>query len=87
LERRRAELEKGFARFLERGFHQRQWPFDTEAADHYSQIVLDRHRIGRRIEAFDAMIAGIARSRGADVATRDVADFEACGVQILNPWD
>jgi predicted nucleic acid-binding protein len=37
--------------------------------------------------AFGGMIAAIARSRGADIATRDVADFADCGVLIINPWE
>lgn len=85
--RRRSELERSFTRLLERGFGERLWSFDADAADHYSQIVVERERAGRRMEAFDAMIAGIARSRAAEVATRDVADFEGCGIAILNPWD
>ncbi len=33
------------------------------------------------------MIAATARAYGATLGTRNVADFEACGVGILNPWD
>jgi predicted nucleic acid-binding protein len=36
---------------------------------------------------FDLMIAAVARSQGASVVTRNVDDFEACGVGIVNPWD
>ena len=32
------------------------------------------------------MIAAIARSRGAAVATRNVKDFTGCGVDIDDPW-
>jgi predicted nucleic acid-binding protein len=34
----------------------------------------------------DAMIAGIARSRGARIATRNVRDFSDTGVEVLDPW-
>ena len=34
----------------------------------------------------DAMIAAIARTQGATVATRNVDDFEGCGIAIVNPW-
>ena len=37
-------------------------------------------------DELDAQIAAIARSRGAALATRNVADFELCGVELLNPW-
>jgi toxin FitB len=42
--------------------------------------------MGRPISQFDAMIASIALSRRAAVATRDIRDFEHCGVRIVNPW-
>ena len=35
----------------------------------------------------DAQIAAIARSRGAALATRNVADFQGCGIAIVDPWN
>lgn len=34
----------------------------------------------------DAMIAATARVHGLTVVTRNVADFQALGVEVLNPW-
>lgn len=34
----------------------------------------------------DALIAATALSHGLTVVTRNVADFEPTGVQLLNPW-
>ncbi len=34
----------------------------------------------------DSMIAATAAVHGLTVATRNVADFEACGVPVFNPW-
>jgi toxin FitB len=34
----------------------------------------------------DTMIAGTALAHGMTVVTRNVADFKASGVPILNPW-
>jgi predicted nucleic acid-binding protein len=42
--------------------------------------------MGRPIGVADAMIAGIARSRGARLATRNVRDFEGCGIALIDPW-
>src|SRR6266705_2999759 len=47
----------------------------------------DRRRAGRPISHFDAQIAAIARSAGAAVATRDVADYHGCGVEVIDPWE
>mgnify|MGYP000283957954 len=33
------------------------------------------------------MIAAIARSWGASVATRNTKDFEGTGVELINPWE
>ena len=35
---------------------------------------------------FDAQIAAIALSQGADVATRNVDDFADCGIGVIDPW-
>ncbi len=35
----------------------------------------------------DAMIAAIAKTRGLTVVTRNVADFAALGVGVLNPFE
>jgi hypothetical protein len=34
----------------------------------------------------DAQIAAVARSREAALATRNVADFEGCGIDVVDPW-
>lgn len=49
-------------------------------------IAVTRRRKGRPMSQFDAQIAAIARSTGAAVATRNVVDFEDCGIDLVNPW-
>lgn len=61
--------------------------FGSDAAPLYAQIAVARRKAGRPISHFDAQIAAIARSTGAILATRNVADFEGCGVKLANPWD
>ena len=34
----------------------------------------------------DTMIAATAKEHGYTIATRNTADFDDCGVQVLNPW-
>lgn len=60
--------------------------FDSAAADDYAGISAARRAAGRPIAQFDAQIAGIALSRGAQLATRNVRDFDACGFKVINPW-
>ena len=60
--------------------------FDGDAADAYAEIMAARKNAGRRMSQSDAVIAAVARSRGASLATRNVKDFVDCGIEIINPW-
>jgi predicted nucleic acid-binding protein len=84
--RRRAALSAAMDEMLAEDFHGRILPFDSLAAVAYAKIGADRRRAGRPISQSDAQIAGTALSRGAVVVTRNVDDFEGCGVAIVNPW-
>jgi hypothetical protein len=50
-------------------------------------MVAARERAGRLLNGFDGLIAAIARSRNAAIATRSVGDLADCGVAIVTPWD
>jgi predicted nucleic acid-binding protein len=41
---------------------------------------------GKSTDPMDALIAASAAARGADLATRNVSDFERLGVPLINPW-
>lgn len=84
---RRADLDARFRDFLSRGFADRVFDFDEPAAEAYGDLVVERERAGRRLEGFDGLIAAIARCRGLSVATRNKADFDGCGLEVLSPWD
>jgi predicted nucleic acid-binding protein len=84
--RRRAQLLTVSERMFAEDFQGRVLSFDSDAAHAFAKIAAARAAAGRPISQFDAMIAAIARSRGAIVATRDTADFQRCGVQLVNPW-
>ncbi|MBN9020886.1 MAG: type II toxin-antitoxin system VapC family toxin [Rhizobiales bacterium] len=62
-------------------------PFDVTAARAFAVIAATRRRAGRPIEMPDAQIAAIARAHRMAVATRNVADFADCGVDLINPWE
>lgn len=84
--RRRAQLETEARSLFEQDFEDRVLSFDIDAAKVYPSIVAGRRKAGRPIAPFDAQIASIALSRGAMLATRNTADFELCGVDLVNPW-
>ncbi len=83
---RRQGLQAAVQAILDEDFAGRVLAFDGDAADAYAEMAAGRRQAGRPISQFDAMIAAMARSRGASLATRNVKDFEACGVEIVDPW-
>jgi predicted nucleic acid-binding protein len=84
--RRRHDIARAVEAVFADLFRGRVLPFDSAAASAYADIAAARRRSGRPISTFDAAIAAIARSRGAVLATRNSADFEGCGVELVNPW-
>ena len=84
--KRQALLQAAVEALFENEFAGRILPFDEAASLCYAQLVVERERAGRPIQAFDAQIAAIARAHGATVATRNTKDFEQCGVTLVNPW-
>ena len=84
--KRRSALADEIDAMLGEDFSGRILPFDSPAAVAFAEIAAERRQAGRPISQADAQIAAIARSRGAALATRNVPDFEGCGVEIINPW-
>ncbi len=84
--RRRADLIAALEAMLTEDFAGRILPFDSAAALAFAAIAASRWQAGKPVSQFDAQIAAIAQSRGAELATRNVADFAECGVEIINPW-
>jgi predicted nucleic acid-binding protein len=84
--KRRDAIEQAAFDTFDKDFAGRLLPFDDEAARAYARLVAARRRSGRPISQADAQIAAIARSLGFDLATRNVREFEGCGVDVLDPW-
>jgi predicted nucleic acid-binding protein len=84
--KRREGLARAARTASETYFRGHVLPFDSEAAEAFAALAAGRRRAGRPISQADAQIAAIARSRVAALATRNVPDFEGCGVEIVDPW-
>jgi toxin FitB len=84
--KRRAALLAGAERMFGKVLAGRILPFDEDAARALPEIAIRRRAQGRPIPDLDAQIAAIAHSRGALLATRNTADFEGCGLRLVNPW-
>ena len=83
---KRTVLSEKLAILLLRSFEDRILCFDELAVPHYARFGGLRKSAGRASAVPDLMIAAIAASRGFSLCTRNVADFEFCGVALLNPW-
>ncbi len=84
--RRRSSLLEFWTATRKR-FLGRTYSFDERAAEAYGDIAAAAERGGRRIHVADGQIAAIATVHRMSVATRDVRDFSAAGVRVLNPWE
>ena len=84
--KRQQRLEASVAAMFDEDFASRVLPFNAAAADAYARIAANRKQAGQPISQFDAQIAAIALANGGNLATRNVGDFNGCGVSVINPW-
>ena len=84
--KRRTRLLVAVEKIFAQEFEGRILSSDEDAARAFAGIVASRDRGGRPISQFDAMIAAIARVQHAELATRNVADFDRCGIRVIDPW-
>ncbi|POR40452.1 type II toxin-antitoxin system VapC family toxin [Methylobacterium sp. V23] len=84
--RRREELMAAARPIFEIEMAGRILSFDSDAALAYPEIAAHRRQMGQPVAQIDGQIAAITRSRGAQLATRNVRDFLACGIVVVDPW-
>ena len=85
-DRRATRLERGLSDWRHR-FADRIFGLTEEAALAYGDIMGAASRQGLGMSAPDGMIAGIARVNGGRLATRNLADFQTTGLELISPWD
>ncbi|MFZ9859356.1 MAG: type II toxin-antitoxin system VapC family toxin [Roseiflexaceae bacterium] len=52
----------------------------------WADVTVECERRGRPLPAIDSLIAASALSLKATIVTRNVSDFVATGVDVVNPW-
>lgn len=82
---RAPRLAAGLANWRKR-FADRIFGLTEEAALAYGEIMGDAVLRGRPMSAPDGMIAAIAKVNGGRLATRNLADFENVGLELVSPW-
>jgi len=78
-------LSKAFEAMLEKNFDGRVLPVDREAAEKAGALPARRQAQGKVIDNMDTLIAGIALSRRASIATRNVKHFDDLNLPIITP--
>jgi predicted nucleic acid-binding protein len=61
-------------------------PVTPEIAERWGIMVSSLEQIGRTPPWSDSLIAATALVHNLTIVTRNVRDFERCGVLTLNPW-
>ncbi|MDP3157504.1 MAG: type II toxin-antitoxin system VapC family toxin [Archangium sp.] len=84
--KRRQTVQSSFERLLEEDLDQRVLAFDSDAAAQAATLAARRQRAGRPVDMRDTQIAGIALSRRAALATRNVRHFDDLALRVINPW-
>lgn len=81
----RESLREWFADLLEA--EPRIVPISAEVAATAGRLRAQREAVGRRVAQADMLVAAAALTEGLVLATRNVADFERCGLALFNPFE
>jgi|ERR1043165_2775618 predicted nucleic acid-binding protein len=84
---RRDRLRALIDRLEQEGYRGRILPLEIADAAEFGRLAALRERGGRRMRSMDALIAAIALTHRAILATRDVGDFEGLGLELINPFE
>ena len=85
--RRKSKLSDWLSADLMVRFADHLLPIDVKVALTWGEVVASAEKQGKPIPAIDSLIAATAVSGGLTLVTRNVQDFRATGVSLLNPWE
>ena len=81
--RRRRDLERWFEDI---GRRVQCVPWDTETGLRWAALLARLRGLGKPMQVKDSLIAATALVHGFVLATRNTRDFEASGVEMVNPF-
>jgi predicted nucleic acid-binding protein len=84
---RRDRLRALIDRVEQEGYRDRILSLEIAEAAEFGRLAALRERAGRRIQPMDALIAAIALTHRAVLATRDVGDFIGLGIELVDPFE
>ncbi|WP_369725926.1 type II toxin-antitoxin system VapC family toxin [Bradyrhizobium sp. LLZ17] len=85
--RRRAALAAWLAHDLPERFSGRILPINQAVAERWGDLMAQSRRSCVALSVMDGFFAATALSNDLTLVTRNVKDFAAFGVTLLNPWD
>jgi predicted nucleic acid-binding protein len=84
--RKTRELEEAFAALIREDLGGRVAPVDGAAAEAAAMLAAKRAAAGRVVDFRDTLIAGIALSQKAQIATRNIRHFADLETRVVDPW-
>jgi predicted nucleic acid-binding protein len=72
---------------LELSFSQRILPINNDVLEQWAQISASMERQGNTLAVMDSLIAATALHHNLTIATRNVNDFNALPLKIINPFE
>ena len=81
--RRRRELESWFDEVARRIYCV---PWDAETGLRWAELLAHLRSLGKPMPIKDSLIAATALTHGLQLATRNQRDFEASGVELVDPF-
>ena len=85
--KRRTYLERWLELDLQVRFSGRILAIDNAIADRWGWLTAEAERKGRPLTAIDGLLAATALHHNLTVVSRNISDFVATHVPILNPWE
>ena len=84
--KRRRALLQWLGAEIQARFAGRILPVDTAVMERWAQLQVVTRKAGRRLPVMDSLIAATALTHNLTLATRNIADFKAAHVALIDPW-
>jgi tRNA(fMet)-specific endonuclease VapC len=84
--RRKTELRDWLQDDLLARFHGKILPLDTNVIVEWGVLTARVESTGKAMPAIDSLIAATVLANKMTLVTRNDSDFEAAGIEIVNPW-
>jgi predicted nucleic acid-binding protein len=84
---RKTQLQVWMNNGLVERFTGRMLPIDTETMLLWGSLMARSEQAGQPMGVMDSLITATALQHNLALVTRNVSDFQSCGVSLINPWE